>query len=480
VIYQPRLEERTLRLMLSRKRRFASKNSEVDQKLRAEAIRWSEVHQAGKRGVVVFGHNFGDWWAKYSKDHPDYFAELPAGLSQPYPKPGAIKLRLANPKVIDQIVEEYKEAGSPDYWNVCPNDGSGFDISRETREWDIPRNQNPADIVSSRANLTARYVKFWNLTYERLKEINPNVTLVVYAYSAYRFPPPPERPLKARAVIQLVEGVEAFKSWQEWARHGEAIYLRPNWWHQGADAPYLTLNQTAKYIKFAFENKMRGIDMDSVLGYWGTQGLNYYLVARLVVKPELSKEEIVDEYASAFGKGAPKIKEYIAYWERLTERYFYPINAGDVARPTSEFQKLVAAKKIPGSILNGSKYALPFLYNENILRPAERFLDEAEKLIGSGNEDEESLQRVAFLRKGLDSLRATRGQIELGQIVKKSPTAKNIARMIEGDKELEDLRETFSREHVMWGESTRVYEERYKLLMRESALEHHEINLDGM
>ena len=322
-------------------------------------------------------------------------------------------------------------------------------------------------------------MKFWNLLYDRLKQINPDVTLITYAYSSYRNAPSPERPLTAKAVIQFVDGLDGFENWKGWSAMGVDLFLRPNWWHQGADAPYLSLDQSAEFIKFAWNNRMRGLDMDSILGYWATQGPNYYLVARLMTQPELTKDEILAEYTSAFGDGAPKIREYLDYWQKISNEYNYAINAaGSEVKKNSKFQDLVNAKKIPGSILNGSKYALPYLYTDEVLAPGLALLDEAEALIGTG--DEEATQRVAFLRKGIESLKATRAQVILGQELKKAPTQERVTAFEEGDRKLTAIREALSIDHVIWGESAKVYEGRYQILLRPSALEFNQINLDGM
>lgn len=475
---QPKLELRQLRINSSETRRLAVPAPVLDATIKQEAIEWCENHQNGTRSQITFGHNFSHWWKLYSQDHPDFFAELPALHKQPFPKPGTVKLRLANPAVIEQIAKEYEAAGAPKYWNVSPNDGSGFDISKETRAWDYPRNQLPQDIFAARANLTARYVKFWNLLYERLKQINPDVVLVTYAYSSYRNPPPKGHPLTARAIIQFVDGMTSFESWKGWAQYVEGIFLRPNWWHQGADAPYLSFEPTHKFIDFAWKHQMMGLDMDSILGYWATQGPNYYMVARQMNNPNITVEAVLNEYTSAFGKGASKIREYLDYWAKLTSKYNYSVNAtGPNRARSSEYQKLVDAKKIPQSILNGSKYALPYLYTDKVLAPAIRLLDEAEALIGDS--DEEALQRVAFLRKGLDSMKATRDLIERGQELKKNPSKKRMQEFAQASRELEEFREELAPSHVIWPSSARIYEDRYKILIRPSALKNNEINLDG-
>lgn len=476
---QPELEFRSLRLLIRKNAPFAVRDPQLDKKLKREAVEWEENHEGGSRNELFFGHNFTDWWAKYSKDHPDYFAELPEPYKQPFPEPRRVKLRLSNPAVIEQIAKEYEEAGSPHYWNVCPNDGSGFDISEATRAWDIPLNQDIQDIFSARGKLTARYVRFWNLIYERLRKINPDVTLVTYAYSCYKDTPPAECPLTARAVIQIVDRLTSFENWTGWATYAEGLFLRPNWWHQGADAPYLPLKLEHDFIRFAWKHRMRGLDMDSILGYWATQGPNYYLVARQMSRPDITLNEVLDEYTSAFGKGAPKIRKYLEYWQKLAVEYNYALNAaGSDTYTNSRYQDLVREGKVPQSTLNGSKYALPFLYTDEVLAPGLRLLDEAETLIGQS--DPEALRRVKFLRDGLESLKATREQIRLGQKLKSAPSRESLAEFTKAAESMEALRERLSADHVIWAQAMNAYEERYKILLRPSAIQPGTINLDGM
>lgn len=478
--YQPDLMVRSMRMSISDRHQLASADHSLDQKLRREALDWAENHQSGRRGQIRFGHAFSHWWDKYSAEYPDYFAEPPPGVEQ-IKLPGRVKLRLSNPAVIEQIAVEYQEAGAPDYYNVCPNDGTGFDVSKETLAWDIPRDQDVNDIWRARGEQTARYVKFWNLLYDRLKEINPNVQLSTYAYSSYRNPPPAERPLTARLVIAIVDTYDNYAGWQGWADTGSSLFLRPNWWHQGGNAPYLPLEKTHRFIQFATDNGMVGIDMDSVIGYWSTQGINYYMVARLMTRPELDKQAILDEYTAAFGPAAKIIESYILYWEGLADEYNYPINAGGGIRPASvksKYEDLVREGTIGLSILNGSKYALPWLYGEDVVAPAEKMLDEAAQLVQG--DLPEYAARVEFLRAGLDELRMTRDLIALGQRLKNEQTADLLAAFKEGAAELERTREQLAEQHIVWAEAINRHENRYRVLIRPDHLASHHINLEGL
>jgi len=448
--YQPKLVKRSLWIPL----KYTETNTGTTElrRIEQEAYDWAQNHQAGKRGDIPFGHAFGHWWKKYGKEHPDYFAETPPGFKHPYPRAERVKLRLANPAVIEQIAQEYTSAGAPPFWNVCPNDGSFFDISEETRKWDLPENQSVESIWGAKANLTARYVEFWNRLYTRLQAINPDVILCTYAYSAYKSPPTPERPLLAKMAIGLVPIYYDYDQWNGWSAYNTQVFIRPNWWHYGANAPYLPLKECADFFDFIWKHGLSGIDMDSITGYWATQGPNYYLVARLMTRPDLTVEDILTEYTSAFGAAAPKILEYLAYWQKLSSEYKF-------GAPDGKFAALIQEGKIAAGVSGrSSRHALPYLYSEEIVAPAYALLTEAQKLVADS--DIEALERVKFLKAGLDELRATRELVTLSGRAKTNPSSAALTEFKRQSLVVEKLRHELSVNHVVWGDAITREEDR--------------------
>ncbi len=454
--YRPRLKMRNLIV--------ATMRDAQEKTIRAEALEWVSNHQGGERDEVPLTHGFNDWWERFHVTHPDYFAQPPAGLAQR--KAGYVKLNLTNPKVLDQIAEDYEKAGKPKYWNVTPNDGIGFDVSESVRTWDIPANQSPEDIWMARGNLTARYVKWWNMIYERLSALNPDVRLITMAYSCYRTPPPAERPLTAKAIIGIVPSYRAYDVWSGWAAQTDELILRPNWGHYGANGPHLALKEVADYMKYAWANKMVGFYLDSILGFWGTQGLNYYLCARLMVDPDLSVDTIIGEYASAFGRGAPKVEEYFRYWQALTTEWAHGHKVNKDAN--GKYDALIRENKIMDNPLIGPRQALPFIYTDEVLAKAYGMLDEAAQLIG--DTDAEASQRVTFLRQGLDELKLSRDCIALGRQVEKKPTPELMAEFTKKATELEALRTALTPSHVIWGGPTTRRENKTKIKIRPANL----------
>jgi len=485
LVYQPKLLQRRLRIGYGRNSPIVtlSRFSGEDERLQNEGILWVENHQQGERGKIKFGHAFGHWWQKYSHDYPDYFAKAPASVTQPlFKRPDWVKLRLSNPAVIEQIAAEYEAAGAPEFWNVCPNDGIGFDLSEETRAWDDPPNQNPGAIWSAKANLTARYVHFWNLLSARLKEINPAVTISTYAYSCYKTPPSAAKPLMAKAAIGIVPGYNETDLWKKWAAQpGTSImYLRPNWGHVGANAPHLALREMASFLQMAWENKMSGFDMDSLLGFWSTQGINYYLWARLMTHPELGRDDIIEEYTSAFGAGKEKIRAYFDFWEKITEEYAYSdVYFGEAKlSKKGKYVQLIKSGKIRDSWVLGPRDALSFFYTDEVLAKASRFLDEAGTEVGDS--DAEALARIEFLRDGLRELRATRDLFAMGRKIGEHPSKEKLADFRKRALELENYREELSVRHVIWGARVTRYEDTLRVPIRPRNMNLPEVEIEGL
>src|SRR3569623_953925 len=168
-----------------------------------------------------------------------------------------------------------------------------------------------------------------------MRLINPEITLTCYAYSAYRSPPINGLKLEPGIVLESVPSYWAEAEWLGWREAGARLVLRPNWWHSGAVAPVLPLHREGNFFKFTQQHGLIGFNYDSLHGYWGTRGAHYYLTARLSVHPEMTVDDVLTEYCSAFGHAAPIIREYLDYWASLTEQVAYPVAAGgEVSQPT--------------------------------------------------------------------------------------------------------------------------------------------------
>lgn len=422
-----------------------------------EGMAWLRWHQMGSRSGYTFGHAFIGWWDKYAADHPEYFAFPPAGEVQR--NPGGVKLDIGNPEVDEIIIREWQEAGMPDNWNISPNDGTGFCVSDACLEMDAPADYSGDKLAVWRGqkNLTNRYVRFWNRLLEKMRAIHPQVTLSAYAYSSYR-EPPSDITLQEGMVLGIVHSYWAYDAWQAWHDAGVKMVLRPNWWHSGAVAPHLPLHTQGEFVRFAASHGMLGIDFDSLYGNWGTQGPLYYMVARLAARPDLTVDEVIAEYTSAFGQAAPVVADYIQYWERFTEEAAYPVAAGGVVtqREPGKYEQLVKAHGLGLHPIPGSYAIIPYLYSDDVLQPAFDLLDRAERLAEG---DDEATARVAFLRDGLQHLAMTREVLSYGYLGTRpaDATVERFERLVQ---ELSAFRQEISQRHVVWASSLSRLEER--------------------
>ena len=297
-----------------------------------EQARWLNRERMNKPSNLRFGHAFSKWWDLYSKDHPDWFARPPEGVSQR--GGGGVKLNLSNPEVIDKIIVDWKAEWEKNpiehkYLNVAPNDSRGFDTRPETRAWDHPSQQAYSDkeiFNGGEPVLSDRYVHFWNLVARRARQIDPEVRVATYAYRNYRKPPLGDEMLEPNIIIGYV-GAEGYypdepfirDEWKEWARRGAMMFWRPNVLHAGHGIPYLYSRQLSDDFRFFTQHALLGTDFDSLVGHWGTQGLTYYVLAEQHSRPDAPYETLAQEYFDAFGPAAKAIQEYHEYFEERTK-----------------------------------------------------------------------------------------------------------------------------------------------------------------
>jgi hypothetical protein len=461
---QPKLEQRTLltRFQILRHDAKTVRDEPEHQLLEEQALAWLDHHQMGDRSNIDFQHSFGDWWDKYHEAHPEYFAMSPDGKREPRNEVGkTAKLCVGNPAIDDAIIAEWKAAGAPDKWKISPNDGVGFCTDPLCRALDEPSNQDINAIWMGQTNLTARYVKFWNRLQKKMRIINPKVRLEVLAYSAYRNAPPADVPVPDGLIIALVPAYWQYEVWNGWAARGASIILRPNWWHVGAVAPNLPLHRMGAFFQNGMMRGMFGFFFDILLGYWGTQGTEYYLIARLSERPDLSIDEILDEYCSAFGNAAPEIQKYLQYWENYTERCAFPTVAGGVVDQDHAGLFAEAVQKYNFSLnpRPGCWQTLPVLYSDEILSPAYAILDQAEKKVGT--ESTFTQQRIAFLRDGLDQLKLTRDVIQMAypQLLPASMTGAEAQKQHqELAEKLQEMRREMGPKNVLWPDISQYFE----------------------
>lgn len=381
-----------------------------------ESGKWLQRMRMGSRLEISAGHAFTDWYQKYYQDHPDYFALHLTG-TRAWGGPGLgdlkyVKLCVSNPAVLAQWIEDVKAALAKDPARQCfsasPNDGyyTGHCTCDRCRAWDVSdaadrytyldvNEKGPAayDYVS----LSDRYTRFYNLCAEALAKAAPGKFVDGYAYGTWRSVPVREK-VHENVIIGFVGLVyfdekrrqDDLRYWNGWTKLAKRLYLRPNLLHDGDAFPAVYAHKLAADFRHCFDTGMIATDFDSLVHHWATQGLNYYVLAKLLWDPHADVDRMIDDYCAAgFGKAAAPVKQYFLALEQLTDR---------IATGFSDTTELVAGEsKKPGKRVYFHDVA-PRWYTLETLAALAGHLDAAERAAAG---DDQVVSRLRFLRAGL-------------------------------------------------------------------------------
>jgi hypothetical protein len=354
---------------------------------------WSGWHRLGGSLRLASGHSYGDYWERFGKEHPEWFAMAPNGSRDQSASGSRARLCVSNEKLIGQIARDriaHIEKTADTSVAIGPNDGgtTSFCVCDECEKLDAPSERKITLIdFSPGANrrsfehvpLTDRYVHFFNGIAEKVTAVHPDVWLTADAYSTYSAPPVkaklhPNIAIRYVGVTYLNEARrhQGVADWNAWAAAAKKIYFRSNLLLAGRrqGTPAIYPRKLAEDFGKIAHNSMIGTDLDSCMNNWATQGLNYYVMAKLLWDPDLDVEALIDDYCRAgFGAGADAVKRYLLRLEQLTDE--------------------IAAKEL----------TVTKPYTPEVVDELRALLDEAALAVAS---DAKPKARVEFLRVGLE------------------------------------------------------------------------------
>jgi len=413
---------------------------------RTEIVDWMNWYGLPVRPSFRGGHAFKNWEGKYTSTNPEIFATQ-KGIGK-NSKPSAFsKFVLSEQSYQNLILQEWRSAGRPNIWNVSPNDGLGFDVSSATRAWDPAwmsaiEDKKLTDGICDLngqmrdCNFTPRYLRLWSELLATMRKENPKAKLSAYAYGYYRKLDSTDS-VPDGLVIELIDEYD-FVNLQSWINSGAEVYLRPNWWHMGGAAPFMRPNQEGGFIEDALKKGVSGVSMDALLGYWGVQGVNYYVSTRLIQRPDLTTKKVIEEYASAFEGAEKEILAYLEYVENFSLSLgIPPIMGSRGVQYFGPYKKKWEEKGARIRPLKGSYVIASSLYDDEFLKEARKLLAKA-----SGNSaNAEAQLKIDFLKSGLDSFEIIRDYIAGG-----NATGKQIP---SNQKELSAALEVFHVQYVL-------------------------------
>ena len=309
-----------------------------------ERVLWQRRNRMQDRAFFQYGHAFTKWKARFLETHPDYLnlhVDPKTGKTERgwtgSEGPDRTKLCVSNEGVVDQIVADWVAAGTPRFLNVCENDSARWCECANCRALDCPK---PGE--AEFAHLTDRYVNLWNRIAKKAAKVRPDVMLVSYIYSAYRFPPRRER-LECGDHMLCGFVCGATEDWkgmiEAWNKAGmKHFFFRPNYLHS------ITCIHRG-YERFFYDQfhemlamGMMGADYDANDNR-PTTSLEFYVVARMFADPTVPFETIVDDYATGYGAAAGEVKAYYAAVRETGERVRAQRQKGHAAGAGYDFIK---------------------------------------------------------------------------------------------------------------------------------------------
>lgn len=290
---------------------------------------WRKRHRMG--GLHPnYGHAFTDWWDKYGKTHPDYFALNKYGKRDPEERvrtgnfsardKSFVKVCASNPAVAAQAVENWKARGMRgNLLNVCMNDmPQGF--CRCEKCLALDGYGKDTKLPEYLPYVTDRYVFLANLAAKMAAPLKPGVRVVMYAYESSLEPPKHQKvaPEVNVAVVPTEidsEGLDAL--YGGWKKAGATYFaIRPNYhfYYMKNSIPLGFEKQMFEAFQTAYRNGARAVDYDHIMPNWAVSAFTDYTLARTFLEPDIPFETIEKEFMASFGKAAPEMTEYYRYW----------------------------------------------------------------------------------------------------------------------------------------------------------------------
>jgi len=373
---------------------------------------WFEAMALGQSFNLQYQHSYGSMWDKYGKKHPEFFALQPDGSRDQSAAPHQARLDVSNDELIKtiaaDIVTRFEKDPDLASLSISPNDGgpTGFCMCEVCRRLDPPQapeitlNLGEGHRTDKYVSLSDRYVTFYAKIAENVQKKFPDRKLGAYAYSAYKTPPLYAK-LPANVIVGFV-GLDYLseerrqsdlQNWDLWTRAASHLMLRPNAFDNGHGFPVLYPHRLGADIRHCYQTGMMGGDFDSVQHNWAGQGLNYYVLAKLLWDPTQDIDALIKDYCDVgFGAASSVIQKYFSLLEKLT---------------TQMAQNSVDWDYVSDAVANRTLYrklhVLVDCFTDGNIDQLQKLLDEAKTQAGS---DEIVLQRIEFLEQALRYARA--------------------------------------------------------------------------
>ena len=283
------------------------------------------------------GHYFGDYYARFSGAHPDWFALQPDGTR--VNRSRHPRLCLSNPGLIREVIRDRVDffRRNPDKMcaSVCLPDGDKDSVCMcETCRRLDPVNAEPIRLrywdagmrLTNYVALTDRVLWFCNRVAEGVAAECPGKRLKTFVYAAYSRPPVRERPHPSLVVFNVAgDATKPFaaklaeSSVAAFLGFGGTVVWRPNML-EGFVAQVPQNYARIMYdctVGFAV-NGVRGVSFDGCSGEFALKGFIFYMLGRALLNYDsLSYEGQLADWCACFGRAAPDVRRYLDALEKV-------------------------------------------------------------------------------------------------------------------------------------------------------------------
>ncbi|MBQ2631279.1 MAG: DUF4838 domain-containing protein [Kiritimatiellae bacterium] len=404
---------------------------------------WLRRHRFAACDSLAKGHAFTKWYAQYGKTHPEWFNEMPDGTRRGDPfyfggRADIISLCASNRELVREIVRRWAEKDPTDIINGNENDTAGKCccancLAADATGDDAGRRARAAAAFASKSNgwwralgsESTRYAKFWRAILEEGRKVRPDCRVIGCVYANYSDPPAPGTRLDGSVVLRFCppvmypwtdEKVAFFKNtWEGWSATGAKLMMRPNFTLDGHNFPLAYYRRYADCYDFVRSHGLVAVDMDSLTGVYGANGLTTYVIASKNSSPDRPLAALEDDYFSAFGSSAAVVRECYAQFEKASEAGFGKADPDDTIEGGRYCDFMLSAYRVfPPALLEGACAKL------SAAMAAER--------------DPVVVRRLAFVKTGLEDallvLRSQRGFAEYQRTRNRAPFSSAYAELL--------------------------------------------------
>ncbi len=312
---------------------------------------WLRRHKFVSADSLSLGHAFTEAWQTQGKGPPGYFHLLPDDTRRPDPfegggRPDLVTLCTSNPKTVDMVVDAWKAAGGREPINAnendsrgkccCPNclraNGCDDPVGTLKRAKAAFDSKDPG-WAKELGSQSLRYARFYRSVLDAGRKVDPDCRVIAAVYANYSDPPPPGSVKLDPAIILRFcpplmypwtpEKVAYYKRvWSGWSDTGASIMSDPIFTLDGHNFPLLYYRPCVDCLDFERKHGVMSVDMDSLLGIYGANGLTHYAIAQKISHPEATVKELEDDYYAAFGSSEPVMRRVFERFREASERGF--------------------------------------------------------------------------------------------------------------------------------------------------------------